>query len=158
MDAPCKSFALVMSYDNQMFHLLDVTPPEEMEVEGPYCNSNAETDNSDENGEETFLPPPMPYFDRRTNATASAPMLMQDTLSRARSSYSPESDTTPRGREILQARTMTKSMPNMHTSRSAHNRGIGYSVLSKTAECGGNRGNQVLRSRIEEFDALLENL
>ena len=152
-----------MSIENQLVSMiaqLDVKTADILELEGLYSESTTEAYDSSDNSEESILPPPMPFFDRRTNATASAPTLMQGVLSRARSSSPNREDAcgAPRGQEVLQARTMTKSMPNLHSSRSTYNRGIGCSVLANTAECGGNRGKQLLRSRIEEFDALLEDL
>ncbi len=53
---------------------------------------------------------------------------------------------------------MAMSMPNLHSSRSTHNRGIGYSVLSSVAESGGKQGKRDLRARIEDFESLLEDL
>ena len=135
-----------------MLALLDLNPTDGLE--GP--SSNIEDTDS---GEESNLPPPMPLFDRRTNATASAPMLLHGVLSRARSS-SPNRGAcgAPRGRDVLQTRAMAVSMPNLHSSRSTYNRGIGYSVLANAAECGGKQGKQALRSRIEEFETLLGDL
>uniref|UniRef100_A0A7S0QZY8 Uncharacterized protein n=1 Tax=Cryptomonas curvata TaxID=233186 RepID=A0A7S0QZY8_9CRYP len=135
---------------------LDVKPTDELEM---YCDGTAEVYDSGDNSEESNLPSPLPFFDRRINATASAPVVLQGVLSRARSS-SPNRGAcgAPRGRDIFQARTMTVSMPNLHSSRSTHNRGIGYSYLDNAADCGGNQGKHDLRSRIEEFDTLLEDL
>ena len=147
-----------MPLEDQLVDLLaqlDVNPTYEVELEEPSCDGH----DSDDNGEESHLPPPMSFFDRRTNATASAPVLMQGVLSRVRSS-SPNRGASgaPRGRDVFQARAMAMSMPSLHSSRSTYNRGIGYSVLSKAGECGGNQGKQSLRSRIEEFETLLEDL
>ena len=143
-----------------MLAQLDVKPVDELELEleGP-CDSTTTVDYDSGDNCESDLPPPMPYFDRRTNATASAPVLLQGVLSRARSS-SPNKSTcgVSRRRDVMQTRAMTMSMPNLHSSRSTYNRGIGYSVLSNNTECGGNAGKNVMRSRIEEFESLLEDL
>jgi hypothetical protein len=154
-----------LSYEDQlagMLAQLDVKSTQELAWEGQLCDGTTEVYDQNENGYESILPPPIPYFDRRNNATASAPMLMQGILSRARSA-SPDkgAGVAPRavgGRDVFHARAMTKSMPNLHNSRSTHNRRIGSTVLSNTAECGGTRAKQVLRARIDEFDALLEDL
>ena len=151
-----------MPFEDQLVGMLTQlhVPTDELEWEGP-CSDITTEDDKCEINEESDLPPPIPFFDRRTNATASAPVLLQGLLSRARSS-SPNRGAcgapTRRGRDVFQTKAMTMSMPNLHNSRSTYNRGIGYSVLSNLAECGGNAGKQVLRSRIEEFDTLLEDL
>ena len=143
-----------------MIEKLGVKMPGELDLEGPCSECTTEFNDNSDNVEESDLPPPIPFFDRRSNATASAPMLMQGILSRARSN-SPNRGAygdRPRGRDVLQARAMTMSMPNLHSSRSTHNRGIGYSVLSNAGESGGLKGKQSLSARIEEFDSLLEDL
>jgi hypothetical protein len=160
-----KATKIQVQYEDRLAGMhaqLDVKSTHQLEWEEPSCDGTTEADDPNENGYESILPPPMPYFDRRTNATASAPMLMQSILSLARS-VSPDkgAGVAPRaigGRDIFHARAMTKSMPNLHNSRSTHNRGIGCTVLSNTAECGGTRAKQVLRARIDEFDALLDDL
>jgi hypothetical protein len=143
-----------------MIEKLGVKMPSELDLEGPCSECTTEFNDSGDNFEESDLPPPVPFFDRRANATASAPMLMQGVLSRARSN-SPKRGALadrPRGRDFLQAKAMTVSMPNLHSSRSTHNRGIGYSVLSNKGESGVLGGKQSLTARIEEFDTLLEDL
>ncbi len=135
-----------------MLAQLDQKPMEEMEMEDPSCDGTTEAYDI---GEESNLPPPLPYFDRRTHATSSAPMIMQTAISRVSSSPSNEGK---RGRDILQSRAMAMSMPNLHSRRSTYNRGIGYSVLSNAAECGDKQGKRDLRARIEEFESLLEDL
>jgi hypothetical protein len=162
-----KATTMHTPYEDQlagMLTQLDVKPTDQLEWEGQLCYGTTEADDSSEKYAGPVLPPPKPYFDRRTNATASAPMLMQGVLSRARSS-SPNRDTCGASRavdrrDVLQSRVMTQSMPNLHNnSRSMYNRGIGCTVLSNTAECGGGRTKkQVLRTRIDEFDSLLEDL
>jgi hypothetical protein len=146
-----------------MIAQFDVTPTDVLE--SPYSDCTTEVYDSGDS-EESNLPPAMPFFDRRTNTTASAPMLLQRVLSRARSS-SPSrgncqcgdpNELSNKGRDILQTRAMTMSMPSLHTSRSAHNRSIGYSFLFNVAEFGGDQGMQALRSRIDEFDTLLGDL
>ena len=146
-------------FENQLVGVLahlDLKPTEDLEF---YCDDTAEVYDNGENSEESNLPPPLPFFDRRTNAAVSAPVVLMGVLSRARSS-SPNRGAygAPRGRDIFQNKAMTMSMPNLHSSRSTHNRSIGYSNLDNAAACGGNQGKQDLRSRIEEFDTLLEDL
>ena len=157
-----KPSAVLLPLENNLFGmlaLLDVNATNELELEDPCSDSFTEVFDSGDTSEESDLPPPMPFFDRQTNATASAPMLLQGVLSRARSS-SPSRGAcgAPRGRDVLQKRAMAVSMPNLHSSRSTYNRGIGYSVLTNVTECGGKQGKQALRSRIEEFESLLEDL
>jgi hypothetical protein len=152
-------------YEDQLAGMLaqfDINPTDQLEWEGPFCDGTTKADDRSEKIDGSVPPPPMPYLDRRTNATASAPILLQGILSRARSS-SPNRDIcgAPRAvgrRDVLQSRVMTQSMPNLHNSRSTHNRGIGCTLLSNTAECGGGRAKEVLRARIDEFDSLLEDL
>ncbi len=166
MDAPIQSSTIASALGPPIedklvstFTQLDVKLTDESDLEAPYSDSTTEIYDGGDNGEESNLPPPMPFFDRRTNATASAPMLLQGVLSRARSS-SPNRGTCGvlRGRDLFKTKAMTMSMPNLHSNRSMYNRGIGHSALDSVAECGGNQGKQVLRSRIEEFDTLLEDL
>ncbi len=150
-----KLSAMKLPFENKLVGMLadlDVKPADEQE---PDSNEVVECDG---NSEESILPPPMPFFDRRTHATASAPMLLQGVLSRARSSSPNRGAGASGGRGILQARAMTMSMPNLHSNRSTYNRCIGYSVLANDSECGGNRGKQALRSQIDEFETLLEDL
>ncbi len=148
----------LLPFENKLVGMraqLDVKLADAQALDGPYTDSTEVCDSCYTN-EESNLPPPMPFFDRRTNATASAPMLLQGVLSRARSS-SPSRGALG-GRDLLQSRAMTLSMPNLHGSRSTYNRGIGYSVLANDTECALYQGKQSLRSRIEEFETLLEDL
>ncbi len=122
---------------------LDVKPTDELELQGPCSDSNEFYDNGDTR-QDSSLRPPKPF------------LLLQGVLSRATSS-SPNRGACG-GRGVLRAMTMTMTMPNLHSSRSTYNRGIGFYVLADDAECGVNRGKQALRSRIEEFETLLEDL
>ncbi len=108
-------------------------PMDDLEIEDPSCDSTEYHDSEDESN----LPPPLPFFDRRVRATASAPKIMQKMLSRAILSSPTRGGT--KGRDILQARPMATSMLNLYSSRSTHNRGIGYSVLTSVMECGGKQ-------------------
>jgi hypothetical protein len=159
-----KSSASGLPFQDQLVGMLaqlDAKPTEVLELEGAYSDCTTEVcDNSHDISEESNLPPPLPFYDRRTNSTSSAaPVLMQGIMSRARSS-SPNRGAprgAPRGRDIFQSRAMTMSMPNVHSNRSTYNRGIGFSDLDNVAEWGG-QGKQALSSRIDEFDSLLEDL
>ncbi len=145
------------SIEDQFRYGLTLTQREEG-LEYPFSDSNEASVSSD-SAEELRLPPPLPCFDRRIHASASAPSLMQGVLSRARSSSPSRHDPKePRGRELCQARAMAQSMPNLFASRSRHNRGIGYSVLSNSSESGDKRGAQASRARVQDFEALLEGL
>jgi hypothetical protein len=151
--ASTTELALIEDHLIGVFAQLNIKKPNgELEIDEPSCDSTTETHES----EESNLPPPLPYFDRRTHAAASAPMIMQGALSRA-SSSSPTRGASRR-RDVFQAKAMAMSMPNLHSSRSTHNRGIGYSVLSSVAECGRKPGTRDLCARIEEFESLLQDL
>jgi hypothetical protein len=141
-----------------MLRQFDMQPTDALESDTSSCNNSTEYYNDDE----SILPPPMPFSNFRARATGSAPRLMQDFLSRARS-LSPTRGARPlgpgaNGRAVFQSITMTKSMPDLHSSRSTHNRSIGHSVLSSVAECGCRLGTHALRSRNEEFETLLDGL
>jgi hypothetical protein len=113
---------------------------------------------------ESKLPPPMPFFDRRAHTPAHAytpahaPLLMQSVFSRVSSSPTMHVCGSPTGNELLQTKGMSQSMSNLHSSRSLYNRGIGYSVLSCATECGDKQGRNSMHARVQEFEALLENL
>ena len=131
------------------------------ELESGYPCSDSANDAFDniDITDESRLPPPMPYFDRRIYAASPAPSLIHGVLSRARSS-SPcrRSPHEPRGRVLCHGGAMAQSMPNLHSSRSMYNRCIGYSMLSSASELGDKQGEQANRARVAEFDALLEGL
>ena len=101
--------------------------------------------------EESRLPAPQPFYERRAS-DPRATAFTQGVFARARSS-SPNRRAP--GREFL---NMTRSMPNLHVSRSLHNRGIGLSVLSNSSECGDAKGTKLLSARVKEFEALLEGI
>ncbi len=134
---------------------LDLQPTEEFEFEDP-C-SDRSSDGCDRN-EESKLPPPRPYFERHMRAPASTPMPMQGVFLRVKSDPITQMCGAPTSSMLMQSRGMTQSMPNLHSSRSLYNRGIGYSVLSSATERGGQPEKHALRARVEEFDALLEAL
>jgi hypothetical protein len=105
--------------------------------------------------EELRLPPPLPFFDRRSSAPPSL-LRMDGILSRGRS-HSPDRTVGRPGREILRSMNMTQSMPSLQCSRSLHNRGVGCS-LSKSSECGGGMVKHLLHARVQEFEQLLDDL
>ncbi len=135
--------------------LLDLQPAEEFDPEDPF-----KFDDSCDLNEEPKLPLPMPYFDRRARAPAPAPMIMNDVFSRVKSDPTTQVGGAPTGNDLLQRRGMTQSMPNLHSSRSLYNRGIGHSVLSSATEfaSGGKLGKLTMRALVQEFEALLEDL
>ncbi len=104
--------------------------------------------------EQLRLPPPLPFFDRRSSAPPSL-LRMDGSLSRGRS-ISPDRAAARPGRQFLGAVNMSQSMPNFHSSRSLHNRGVGY--LLATSECGGAEGKHLRQTRVQEFEQLLDDL
>ena len=96
------------------------------------------------------LPHPKPYFDRATNQNKSS--IQPSILTRARSS-SPH-----REKNIWSTTNRSASLPNLLSSRSTHNRSLGQLLLSDHLGRTGSQVTPMKHSRIEEFDALLENL
>jgi hypothetical protein len=133
---------------------LDLQQTEEIGIEDPFPDSSSAAECNQ--NEESKMPPPVPCFDRHARAQRPAPMLMQGNLSRVKSAS--HLCGAPASITLLQRKGMTQSMPNLHSSRSMYNRGIGYSMLSSATECGGQSGKHAMRARVEEFDALLEDL
>ncbi len=135
-----------------------LTPTKELEVEYAFCDSN-ETLGRSALASEARLRSPVPYVSRQAHFAASAPLLVQCILPRARSS-SPRSRApdAPRGRELRNARVMAQSMPNLFSSRSMHNRSVGYCMLSLASESGDAKGAKESRERVKDFEALLEGL
>ena len=97
------------------------------------------------------LPPPKPYFERLSRP--NEPSTLFTTLSRARSS-SP----SRQGKDFLKSRNMTHSLPNLLSSRATHNRSVGQHLSADSVECASARVTPKRHSRVEEFDALLEDL
>ena len=137
--------------DEELSNTLDRLPScvhhdllEGLELQGPNQDSS----------EKSSLPPPMLFFKFECRSKAlPAPYIMQEVLTRARSN-SPNRCAS--GRHFLL--NVTKSMPNLHSNRSMHNRGIGLSVLTDSSECGCEQGKRILSSRVQEFDELLEGI
>ena len=152
--------AVAVSIDDQLADMvsclasLDLQPTE-LVFEDPCSESSI----GGCQNEESKLPPPRPYFDRHARTPPPAPKLMQDIFSRVKSDVTPITHRCGASTEfVLQHKGMTQSMPNLHSSRSMYNRGLGYSVLSSATECGGKPGKHAMRARVEEFEALLEDL
>ena len=92
---------------------------------------------------ESSLPPPEPYYKR------SAVLSSTDGFTRTQSLRCYGRDRT--AKDFLLSERLNKSMPNTHGSRSHHNRSIGQSAEFKS----NTRDRQMLLTRVEEFDALL---
>ena len=92
---------------------------------------------------ESSLPPPEPYYKR------SAVLSSTDVFTRTQSLTCYDRDRT--AKDFLQSERFHKSMPNSHGNRSHHNRSIGQSAEFKS----NTRDRQMLLTRVEEFDALL---
>ena len=126
--------------------LLDVCS-QEFGFEPSDCNVEAETEEfSDDDEGDDVLPPPKPYYDRK-----SALLPSQGLLPRSSSSQSLRN----KAREFLQSKCMTQSMPNLQSSRSQHNRVIGNSLESRSSSSPCARSGS---NRIAEFDVLMEDL
>ena len=95
---------------------------------------------------ESSLPPPEPYYKR------SAVLSSTDGFTRTQSLTCYDRDRT--AKDFLQSERFNKSMPNSHGNRSHHNRSIGQSAEFKS----NTRDRQMLLTRVEEFDALLNEL
>ena len=113
------------------------------------CLYGSEPDDESHNGCPN-LPHPKPYFDRAANQNKSS--IQPTTLTRARSS-SPN-----RAKNIWSTKNMSTSLPNLLSSRSTHNRGLGQLLQSDHLVRDGSQVMSTKHSRIEEFDELLENL
>jgi hypothetical protein len=162
VQVPSKANQLAVPVDDQLsemlscWALLDLEPTDEFQFEDP-CAESSPADECERN-EESSLPPPLPYFDRRERAPHPAPMIMQGVFSRIKSSPISQLCGPTTSNKLMQRKGMTQSMPNLYSSRSMYNRGIGYSVLSSFTECEGQPGKHAVRARLTEFEALLEGL
>ncbi len=101
------------------------------------------------------LAPPVPYFDRRSTVYTSL-LHIDENVSSGRS-HSLNRAEGRHGRDLFRSTNMTRSMPNLSTSRSLHNRGVGI-ALSNSSECGGGKGRILLLARAEEFEQLLDGI
>ena len=140
------------SNEHQLADMLDHLPPLDTNENGSYL-----VEILDE-CEEPKLPPPLPFFSRRSSAPPSL-LHMNDFTSSGSTHYLDTAQGFPRipGRGLLGARNMTKSMPNLHNSRSSLNRCIGSS-LSENSDCRGGKGKQLRHSRAQEFEQLLDGI
>ncbi len=149
----CKA-SIVVPFDDKLADMLDRLPSC-VQCSGDF-DLQESTQESFYGSDESNSPPPMPYyFERRTSAPRAQP-LSSGFLLRARSSSPNRCASGISGREYLQSKAM--SMPNLLSSRSTHNRGIGLSVLTEASECGQTQGTKLRCSRMEEFEALLEGM
>ena len=103
--------------------------------------------------ENSNMPPPKTYVARSMHVK---PSNLLTNLSRSQSTSPPSRGHL--GREFLVSRKISQSMPNLHTSRSIHNRHMGYELVPEPSERSRADCKAVLQSRIEEFDNLLDEL
>ncbi len=101
---------------------------------------------------ERRLPFPKPSFD--LSSPPPSLLSIDQVLSRARSQSPKRAEGV---RELFRTRNMTQSLPSFHTSRSLHNRGVGV-LLSDSSECGDGKGKNLIHTRAQEFEQLLEGL
>ena len=122
----------------------------ELELEQSCCNLVTESDDvaeldvSDDEHEE--LPPPRIFSKSHGHSQA-----LEECLTRSSSCQT----LSTRGMELLSSKHMTRSMPNLHNSRSHYNRKIGSTLKRDTSMHGAQHAVQ---NRIVEFDALLESI
>ena len=123
-----------MASGSQKSTSLESLSEREDERENPQFQLEAE-------GEETTMPPPLPYYTRDHQSPGSV----------LRVSSAPISFRESHEKKFLLS---WRSMPSLNTSRQQHNRQMG-----STAEFSANdREKLQLRVRSEEFEALLANL
>ena len=137
--------------ENKLSSMLQI-----LTLENNGTNGNSFEPADDESGNDCSdfspLPPPKPYFDR--DARQNKPFVQPITLARARSS----SPLRNRAKDFWNSRNMSTSLPILLSSRSIHNRSLGQLLNADNAGCEGSAETPTRRSRIEEFDALLESL
>ena len=102
------------------------------------------------------MPPPKPYFDRNTRSSTTSTNAPNNMLLRSYSSPLLKQQQTTN--IFLTSGAMTRSMPNLHTSRSIHNQSLGRELLAKASESGLTPVNKSLQARMDEFDLLLQEL
>ncbi len=107
--------------------------------------------------ETSQLHPPALYFDRRVRTAVPLPSLMPCVSISSASSSGVTSPDLIRN-QILRSRGMSKSMPNLHSSRAVHNCELGRAVLSNGSECGTAQDKHKSHARIQEFENLLKDL
>ena len=108
---------------------------------------------------EDHMPPPKPYRGQAESFVNSTDGLRcsQKILPRPHSLSDLHKQEQP-GKVFLNTRAMTQSLPNIHSSRSVHNRILGHVLLAKPSESGNAAKSQSRRARVEEFDMLLQDL
>ena len=108
---------------------------------------------SSDQKEET-MPFPKPYLGHSGSFADSFDARRIVTRSASLSNLKEEST----AKELLRTSGMAQSLPNMHSSRSIHNRVVGFALLSKPSESGNDDKVRTLHTRIQEFDLILEEL
>jgi hypothetical protein len=119
------------------------------QTRGNEDDESALVETCEDSADEPGQPPPL-YYDRPPSAPTSL-LKIKGVMPRGRS-HSPEKTEGQYGRELLRAGIMTKSMPNLHSSRSLHNRSVGIS-LSKSSESKSGKRNFL---HVQEFEQLLD--
>ena len=122
----------------------------ELEFEESCCNLETESDYGTEleisDDEHEELPPPRIFS--KSNGHSQT---LQECLTRSSSCQSSAS----RGKELLNSKHMTRSMPNLQSNRSHYNRKVGSTLSCNTSMHGAQRA---VLNRIVEFDVLLESI
>jgi hypothetical protein len=101
--------------------------------------------------EPSGLPPPKINFERRSSAP---PKLMVHAVIERRHSGAGEDLGLKNQRGDLKSEQMTRSLPNLHCSRSMHNRSVGFS-LNPVQE---SDDRESIASRVLEFERLLQDI
>jgi hypothetical protein len=153
-----KKRVLSVSFENQLTDLISSLPSlmkssHESEDEEEQFSWPDMMDSCEGLTVELRLPPPQPFFDRRSSL--SSVLHLDGVLSRGRS-HSPDQAASGR-REVLRSVNMTQSMPSQLSSRTLHNRCVGFS-LSSSMECRGVQGKNLRQARVQEFEQLLDEL
>jgi hypothetical protein len=97
------------------------------------------------------LPPPQ-NFERRSSAPAK--LLMMHNLIERRHSGAGECLGLKINRPDLISKQMTRSMPNLHCSRTLHNRSMGFSLNAVPVHCRASD----TASHVLEFERLIQDI
>ena len=111
------------------------------------CNQS-DTGSEADVGEDSKMPPPLPYYERNPKGFEAA----KPGLTRSASAENLRCE--PRAKMALLSQRMHQSMPNLYSSRSYYNRRVGSTPDFRTDEKEKNR----LQSRMDELEALLADL
>ena len=96
------------------------------------------------------LPPPKPPFDRTrpsTESTNASRVLSLFNLSAPKQLWQPDEEIVRTG--------ITRCVPSLNSSRSAHNRNVGRLLLAETKEPGHDKTSRSVQALVQEFDTLL---